>query len=114
MRKHLLLLLLCLSLTGCAIANKAAGLSQAKELHTTGTLAQAKILDIADTGWTVNDNPVILFTLEVYPERKEPYHAQTRIMISRVHVPQFQPGAVVPIRIDPKNPNRVSLDIYEH
>jgi uncharacterized protein YceK len=114
MKRFLLLLLLCLSLTGCAIANKAAGLSQAKELHTTGALAQAKILDIADTGWTVNDDPVISFALEVYPEGKEPYRAQTKIVISRVHIPQFQPGAVVPVRIDLKNPSRVSLDIYEY
>lgn len=112
MKKQLLLLLLCLGLAGCAIANKAAGLSQAKELHRTGTSANAKILEIADSGWTVNEDPVISFVLEVYPEGKEPYHAQTKIVISRVHVPQFQPGAMVPVKIDPKNPSRVSLDIY--
>jgi len=113
MKKHLLLLWLCLSLAGCAIANKAAGLSQAKELHGTGVPAHAKILEIADSGWTVNDDPVISFILEIYPEGQEPYRAQPKIVISRVRVPQFQPGAIVPVRIDPKNPSRVSLDIYE-
>jgi hypothetical protein len=113
MKKYLVLLLLSQCLTGCAITNKVAGLSQAKELRKTGTPAQAKILKIADTGWTVNDDPVISFILEIYPVEAAPYNAQTKIVISRIHVPQFQPGAIVPVRIDPQNAARVSLDIYE-
>ncbi len=113
MKKHLFLLLLCISVSGCAIVNKTAGLSQAKELRATGVSAQAKILEIADSGWTINEDPVIWFVLEVYPEGQAPYQARTKIVISRVHVPQFQPGAVVSVRIDPKDPDRVSLDIYE-
>jgi hypothetical protein len=113
MPKYLVLFLLCTALFGCSIANKTGGLSQAKELHATGVVAQAKILEIADTHWTVNEDPVILFVLEVHRERQEPYEARTRIVISRIKVPQFQPGAIVPIRIDPKDHNRVSLDIYQ-
>ena len=105
----------CLSVMffGCAIANKTAGLSQAKELHATGILAEAKILEIEDTHWTVNDDPVVLFLLEVHVEGKEPYQAKSKIVISRVKIPQFQPGAVVPVRIDPQDASRLSLDIYE-
>jgi uncharacterized protein DUF3592 len=112
MKRTLLMLLLCAGLSGCFIANKTAGLSQAKELQKTGRPAEALILEISDTGWTLNDDPVVAFLLEVHPDGKQSYQARTKIVISRVHIPQFQPGATVPVRIDPKEPKRVSLDIY--
>jgi hypothetical protein len=49
----------------------------------------------------------------VHPDGKDAYQAETKLRISRVAVPQVQPGTVVPVRIDPANPQRVSLDIYE-
>lgn len=113
MKYLLLLLVLALALNGCAIANKMSGVSQAKELSTTGETAQAEILKIWDTGMTVNDDPVVGFLLEVHPDGKDSYQAETKLRISRVSVPQVQPGAVVPVRIDRANPQRVSLDIYE-
>jgi hypothetical protein len=109
----LFLLALSLALNGCAIANKMSGVSQAKELSTTGEAAQAEILKVWDTGMTINDDPVVGFLLEVHPEGKDSYQAETKLRISRVSVPQVQPGALVPVRIDPANPQRVSLDIYE-
>ena len=112
-KKTLLILIVCAALSGCFITNKTAGLSQARELQKIGIPAQALILQVSDTGWTVNDDPVVAFLLEVHPEREEPYQARTKIVISRVHIPQFQPGATVPVRIDPTNRDRVSLDIYK-
>ena len=112
MNKTLLIVGICIGLCGCLIANKTAGLSQAKELQKIGRPAEALILQISDTGWTLNDDPVVDFLLEVHPEKEQPYQARTKLVISRVHIPQFQPGATVPVRIDPKNPERVSLDIY--
>jgi hypothetical protein len=111
-KKPLLILVVCAGLCGCFIANKTAGLSQAKELQKIGRPAQAVILQISDTGWTLNDDPVVAFWLEVHPDGEEAYQARTKIVISRVHIPQFQPGASVPVRIDPKDRSRVSLDIY--
>ena len=112
MAQNILGIFCCFLSFGCAIANKTAGLSQAKELHAIGIPAEAKILDIEDTHWTVNDDPVCAFLLEIH-RGEETYQARTKIVISRVKVPQFQPGAIVPVRIDPKDPQRVSLDIYE-
>jgi hypothetical protein len=108
-----LLLVLALALNGCAIANKMSGVSQAKELQTNGEPAQAEILKIWDTGMTVNDDPVVGFLLEVRPDGKDAYQAETKLLISRISVSQVQPGAVVPVRIDRVDPKRVSLDIYE-
>jgi hypothetical protein len=100
-------------LVGCAVADRWSGVSQARQLHAIGEPARAEIVRIWDTGMTVNNDPVIGFVLQVTPDTRPAYEAQTKLRISRIQVSQFQPGAVVPVRIDPKNPERVSLDIYE-
>jgi hypothetical protein len=111
--RYLISFLLALSIFGCAMANKMSGVSQAKELHATGNPAQAEILKIWDTGMTLNDDPVVGFRLKVRPTDQPEYEAETKIRIPRLEVSQFQPGAVVDVRIDPADPQRVSLDIYD-
>jgi hypothetical protein len=95
------------------MANKMSGVSQAKELHASGNPAKAEILKIWDTGMTVNDDPVVGFRLKVTPEGKSDYEAETKLRIPRLEVSQYQPGAVVDVRVDPSDPQRVSLDIYD-
>ena len=77
-----------------------------------GTPAQATILRIWDTGTTINDNPVVGFLLEVHPQNLPAYQAESKSMIPRLSIPQFQPGANVPVKIDPRNQSRVALDIF--
>lgn len=113
MKYLLLFFALSLALHGCAVANRMSGVSQAKELQTAGEAAQAEILKIWDTGMTVNEDPVVGFLLEVHPNDKPVYQAETKLRISRLHISQVQPGAIVPVRFDPANPKRVSLDIYD-
>jgi hypothetical protein len=51
----------------------------------------------------------------VAPSADSPYEAVIpKSRISRVHVPQFQPGWQVPVRIDPRDPSRVALDVYKY
>jgi hypothetical protein len=111
--RYLISFVLAISICGCAISNKMSGVSQAKELHTAGNPAQAEIMKIWDTGMTVNDDPVVGFRLKVRPQDQSEYEAETKIRIPRLQVSQFQPGAVVDVRIDPADPQRVSLDIYD-
>jgi hypothetical protein len=106
-----LLVLLLAVLGGCAVINRATGITQARELQRTGLPAEATILEISDTGMTLNEDPVVDFMLEVRPEGKEAYRARTRMPISRIRIPQFQPGAVVPVNYDPKDPSRVSFQL---
>jgi hypothetical protein len=77
-----------------------------------GLPAQATILRIWDTGTTINDNPVVGFLLEVHPQNSPTYQAESKSMIPRLSIPQFQPGATVPVKIDPQNQARVALDIF--
>ena len=77
-----------------------------------GTPAQATILRIWDTGTTINDNPVVGFLLEVRPQNLPAYQAESKSMIPRLSISQFQPGAIIPVKIDPQNQARVALDIF--
>ncbi|MBI2841279.1 MAG: hypothetical protein HYX75_23415 [Acidobacteria bacterium] len=101
-------------LNGCAIANKMSGVSQARELQKKGVSAEAEILEIWDTGISVNENPVVGLLLEVRPADGRAYQAKTKALVSRVHIPMVQPGLVVPVWLDPADPTRVSLAIYEY
>lgn len=105
----LLVLLSGLAL-GCSMFDT--GMSEAKELQRVGVSAQAEILSIGETGLTVNDNPVISLDVEVRPADRPPYRATIkRLLVSRLEVPQFQPGRVIPVRFDPRDPSRVSFDL---
>jgi len=109
----IVLIVLALGAGGCAIFDRMSGLGQARELSKTGLPAEAAILRIWDTGVTVNDDPVVGFLLDVRPADQPAFQAETKICISRVLIPQYQPGAIVPVRFDPKDRRCVSLDIYE-
>ena len=107
------MMLVSVTAGGCAIANRISGVSDAKALQETGEPAEAEIIKIWDTRITVNDDPVVGFLLEVRPAGKPVYQAETKLRISRLDIPRYQPGAVVPVRIDSHHPNHVALDIYD-
>ncbi|MFO1463969.1 MAG: hypothetical protein U1F66_09315 [bacterium] len=82
----------------------------AKRILQTGEPGKAKILMIQDTGVKINDNPQVLFTLEVTPDRsRRPYQVQTKMVISMLQIPQFQPGARLLVRIDSADPNQIAI-----
>ena len=77
-----------------------------------GTPAQATIQNVWQTGTYVNNNPQVGMQLEVRPPTGVPYTAQVNAIIPLVNIPQFQPGAVVPVKIHPTDPSKVALDVY--
>lgn len=108
-------LLLVLLLAGCAIADRMSGVSEAKRLQEAGTPATARILKIWDTGITVNDDPVIGLEVEIAREDGSIYTATIpKSLISRLDVPQFQPGMSVGVRIDPQDSAKVAIDVYRY
>jgi hypothetical protein len=95
---------------GCSMFDT--GMSEARALQREGVPAQAEILSIGESGLTVNDDPVISLDVEVRPADSPPYKATIkRLLVSRLEIPQFQPGRVIPVRYDPKDPTRVSFDL---
>src|SRR5579864_5738221 len=107
---HALLALPAALALGCSMFDT--GMSEAKDLQRVGVSAQAEILSIGETGLTVNDDPVITLGVEVRPADRPAYRATIkRLLVSRLEIPQFQPGRVIPVRFDPRDPTRVSFDL---
>ncbi len=101
-------------LPACAIIDRMSGVEDARELQMNGEPALAKILRIWDTGLTINNDPVVGFLLEVRRRDNPTYEVRTKLRISRLDIPRIQPGKTIPVRIDPRDPTRVTLDIYEY
>jgi hypothetical protein len=78
-----------------------------------GIPAQARIVSVRQTGVMLNNQPQIAFELEVQPPGGTPYQAQAKAVIPMIHIPQFQPGAEVPVKIHPSDPTQVVMDIYQ-
>ncbi|MCP4540295.1 MAG: hypothetical protein GY832_24410 [Chloroflexi bacterium] len=78
-----------------------------------GIPAQAKIVSVRQTGVMLNNQPQILFDLEVQPPGGAPYRAQAKAVIPMVNIPQFQPGVQVSVKIHPSDPTQVVMDVYQ-
>ena len=115
LRAIILVIVAALASNGCAIANKMSGVSEARAIQKVGEAARATVMQVWDTGITVNDDPVIGLRLAVHRSSGAPYEAIiNKSRVSRVHIPQFQPGWDVPVRVDPRDPARVALDVYKY
>ena len=100
---------LCFGLTGCI--GQYFGTTMPDALRQHGIAASATILDIWDTGWTVNDNPAIGMHVEVHPTDRPAFRATIeKYLVSRIALPQVQPGATIQVRFDPNNPSVVAVD----
>lgn len=116
MRFRSLSLLIALALSfnsSCAMIDNYTGENVNKPVRENGVTASAKVLEVWDTGVRLNNNPVVGFRLLVTLEDGTSYEAETKNVVSVVHIPQVQPGAVLPVRVDPENRQLVALDIYE-
>lgn len=99
---------------GCAVANRMSGVTEARAIQRVGVAAEAVILQVWDTGITYNEDPVVGLRVEVRMRGSEPYTATiAKSRISRIDVPQFQPGKRVPVRVDPNDRTRVAIDVYK-
>jgi hypothetical protein len=66
-----------------------------------GQRATANVLEMWDTGTTINENPVVGLRLEVHPIAGAPFVAETQQLISRLRVQEYKPGTQVDVRYDP-------------
>ncbi len=102
---------LLVALSACAIRDRFTGEATAREIRATGQPAEATVVQIWDTGVTVNNDPVVGFLLEVKPSDGRPaFQAKTRALVSRLDVPRVQPGATLRVMFDPKDTARVAVD----
>jgi hypothetical protein len=80
------------------------------ELLATGTPGKARVLGLTDTGMEVNNNRVVEVRVEVTVEGADTYTAVIRDSISPILMPQVQPGATVPVRVDAADRDSVVFD----
>jgi hypothetical protein len=88
-------------------------ISDRAHLSATGLPGRAKVLSLGESSEgivTINDQPLLALTLEVEDAFGSPYVVAFETVVPRYAVPQVQPGATVPVKIDPNDRRRVAVD----
>jgi hypothetical protein len=75
-----------------------------------GLSGHATIVSLSEGGPYVNQRPTITMELDVELPTHERYRAQARQPVGRLVIGRLQPGATIPIRVDPENLASVSVD----
>lgn len=83
----------------------------ASRLQKTGITGKAKILEVKDTGVTINNNPQVKLVLEIKNSFGQKYTTQCRVLVSRLNPSVYRPGMELPVLIDPKNELNVVPDL---
>ncbi len=82
----------------------------ANRLQKTGLPGTARILEVKDTGVTINNSPQVKLILEVKNNFGQKYTTQCRVLVSRINPNAYMPGMELPLKIDPKNEMNVVID----
>ena len=67
-----------------------------------GVEAPATVLEMKDTGVTVNNSPYVKMKLRVQPDGQQAYETSTRVLVSRLSIPHV--GDTIKVRYDPAKP----------
>jgi hypothetical protein len=77
-----------------------------------GIPGTARVLQVRDTGVTINRvNAVLEARLEVTVPGREPYETRAEVMLGRMSWGVLQPGMTVAVKVDPRNPAHVAIDL---
>jgi hypothetical protein len=78
-----------------------------------GITAEAEVLEVRDTGTTINDDPQIALLLEVRPSMGAVFQSELKTLVSRLEVANYRPGCKAVVLYDPTNPKRMVLQSIE-
>jgi hypothetical protein len=81
-----------------------------RRLTRIGIPAIARILQVRDTGITVNNQPQVKLIVEVKNSFGQRYEATLRTLVSRINPYVFQPGMEIPVLVDPKDEKQIIID----
>jgi len=79
-------------------------------LQKTGIPGKATILEVNDTGVTINNSPQVKLKLELKNSFGQKYTTETRALVSRLNPGAFRAGMELAVKIDPKNETNVVID----
>jgi hypothetical protein len=74
-----------------------------------GITAPAKVLEVWDTGVSINDNPQVGMLLEVTPPGGTPFQAKAKRVVSRLKAALVQPGVTAEVKYDTQKPQRLQI-----
>jgi len=81
-------------------------------LRRRGQAAAATILEVSETGITVQGNyPLANLRLRVEPAGGEPYEVTTKCLMNRLEIPAYRPGRRISVLVDPRNPPQGRGDV---
>jgi hypothetical protein len=83
------------------IGSNAARVRANRALQKTGLQADARILNVKDTGTRINRSPVVRLMLEVRPPNQPAFEAETERLLSILDITHLQPGNVIQVKYDP-------------
>jgi hypothetical protein len=93
------------------IARKVDSFADVGELKATGIPATGTILQLRETGITINETDAVIgFTVMVEAAGRTPYTATFDQTVPRLAFGSLAPGAKVALRVDPDDPNEVAID----
>src|SRR5687767_5983145 len=75
------------------------------ELVASGKQGTAVVLELSDTGVTINDDPRVKMLLEIHIPNYQPYQAQKTVTLPLIYLPQVQTGSTIHILADPEQPH---------
>ena len=75
-----------------------------ENLLATGQRGTAKILQVKNTGITINDNPRLNFLLEMHFENYPPYQVWKKVTVAPEKMPAMQVGSSINVLADPDDP----------
>ncbi|HEY7608026.1 MAG TPA: hypothetical protein VIF14_02260 [Alphaproteobacteria bacterium] len=82
-----------------------------QRLVASGIPGTALVLDVRDTGVTINNiNAVLEARLLVTIPGRAPYEATVEVTLGRMNWGALQAGMTVSVKVDPKHPARVAID----
>lgn len=74
-----------------------------------GITADAEVIDVRDTGTTINNDPLVALQLEIRPSMAAAFQVELKTLVSRLEVSQYRPGCKAVVLYDPANPRRMVL-----
>jgi hypothetical protein len=87
-----------------------AAAKRAQRLRLHGVRASGRVLGIQGTGVSINHVPQVMVHLQVEAQGIAPYQAAAKLLLNPMAQAQLQPGAVVPLRVDPQNPQDLIIE----
>jgi hypothetical protein len=79
-------------------------------LRTSGVPGTATVVAVHDTGVVVSGAPIVTIDLEVTVEGRPPYRPSHPTPFPPTGATSPVPGATLPVRVDPNDPNRILVE----